>query len=171
MMLNGKMQDVIVGMYDRELRIARKIYKKNLEFIGDDVEEIVLLKCIYDVDRFKDALFYRLLLALHRLWADFRPARAAMLALWAPPVVWTGLDALRGQLFTGFPWMDLGYGLFRVPLLLTPADLGGHHLLTFTLVLVNSLLALLPVVLRRSGLKALCAPVASALCLLVMLAG
>jgi len=53
MMLNGKMQDVIVGMYDRELRIARKIYKKNLEFIGDDVEEIVSLKCIYDVDRFK----------------------------------------------------------------------------------------------------------------------
>ena len=43
--------------------------------------------------------------------------------------------------------------------------------LTFTLVLVNSLLAFLPVVLRRSGLKALCAPVASALCLLVMLAG
>ncbi len=118
-----------------------------------------------------NALFCRLLLALHRLWADFRPARAAMLALWAPPVVWTGLDALRGQLFTGFPWMDLGYGLFRVPLLLTPADLGGHHLLTFTLVLVNSLLALLPVVLHRSGLKALCAPVASALCLLVMLAG
>ena len=33
-----------------ELRIARKIYKKNLEFIGDDVEEIVSLKCIYDVD-------------------------------------------------------------------------------------------------------------------------
>lgn len=54
MMLNGKMQDVIVGMYDGELHIGRKIYKKNLKVIeDDDVEEIVSLKCIYDVDRFK----------------------------------------------------------------------------------------------------------------------
>ena len=55
MMLNGKMQDVIVGMYDGELRIGRKIYKKNLKVIeeDDDIEEIVSLKCIYDVDRFK----------------------------------------------------------------------------------------------------------------------
>ena len=36
-----------------ELHIGRKIYKKNLKFIRDDVEEIVSLKCIYDVDRFK----------------------------------------------------------------------------------------------------------------------
>lgn len=67
----------------------------------------------------------------------------AIIAVWAPPVVWTGLDALRGVLLTGFPWMDLGYGLFRRPTLLTPADLGGHHLLTFTLVLVNAVAALL----------------------------
>ena len=53
MMLNGKMQDVIVGMYDKKLYIDKKIYKKNVEFVGDDVENIISPKCIYDVDQFK----------------------------------------------------------------------------------------------------------------------
>jgi len=56
------------------------------------------------------------------------------------PFLWVGLDWLRAVLFTGFPWMDLGYGLYSVPLLLQAADLGGHHLLTFCLVLVNTLI-------------------------------
>jgi apolipoprotein N-acyltransferase len=56
------------------------------------------------------------------------------------PVLWVGLDWLRGRVFTGFPWMDLGYGLYGQPLLIQVADLGGHHLLTFTIVLVNTLL-------------------------------
>ena len=56
------------------------------------------------------------------------------------PALWVGLDWLRSVLFTGFPWMDLGYGLYSVPLLLQAADLGGHHLLTFCLVLVNILI-------------------------------
>ena len=62
------------------------------------------------------------------------------------PALWVGLDWLRSVLFTGFPWMDLGYGLYSVPLLLQAADLGGHHLLTFCLVLINTLIF--------SGLKA-----------------
>jgi apolipoprotein N-acyltransferase len=56
------------------------------------------------------------------------------------PALWVGLDWLRSVLFTGFPWMDLGYGLYCVPLLLQAADLGGHHLLTFCLVLSNTLI-------------------------------
>ncbi len=59
----------------------------------------------------------------------------------AAPVIWVGLDYVRGVLFSGFPWMDLGYGLYRQPLLIQAADLGGHHLVTFYLVLVNVLLA------------------------------
>ena len=60
MMLNGKMQDVIVGMYDKELRIGRKIYKKNLKVIeeDDDIEEIVSLKCIYDVEASVTSSFF-----------------------------------------------------------------------------------------------------------------
>lgn len=61
-------------------------------------------------------------------------------ALLLAPALWVGLDWLRSVLFTGFPWMDLGYGLYSVPLLLQAADLGGHHLLTFCLVLSNSLI-------------------------------
>ncbi|MBV5317463.1 MAG: apolipoprotein N-acyltransferase [Desulfobulbaceae bacterium] len=61
--------------------------------------------------------------------------------VWAAPVLWVGLEYLRGFFLSGFPWMDLGYGLFGQPRLMQVADLGGHHLLTFCLVLCNSLVA------------------------------
>lgn len=61
----------------------------------------------------------------------------------AAPVLWVGLEYLRSVLFSGFPWMDLGYGLYVQPLLIQVADLGGHHLITFCLVLVNAMLAAL----------------------------
>ncbi|MCI5212082.1 MAG: hypothetical protein D3910_25620, partial [Candidatus Electrothrix sp. ATG2] len=64
---------------------------------------------------------------------------AALLLLIAPPL-WIGLDYLRGSLFTGLPWMDLGYALYGQPLLIQAADLGGHHLITFAVVLINALL-------------------------------
>ena len=97
---------------------------------------------------------------------------ASALALWAPPVVWTGLDALRGVLFTGFPWMDLGYGLFRTPFLLLPADLGGHHLLTFALVLCNAALALaLHTGYTRTPWRKILAPLAAAALFLALLTG
>ncbi|MGI6656239.1 MAG: apolipoprotein N-acyltransferase [Desulfobulbus sp.] len=60
--------------------------------------------------------------------------------VWAAPVLWTGLDYLRGLLLTGFPWMDIGYGLYGQPRLIQAADLGGHFLITFGVVLTNSLL-------------------------------
>ena len=58
--------------------------------------------------------------------------------VWAAPVLWVGLDYLRSILFTGFPWMDIGYGLYTQPQLIQAADLGGHYLVTFGLVLANS---------------------------------
>ncbi|MDY0390498.1 MAG: apolipoprotein N-acyltransferase [Desulfobulbus oligotrophicus] len=66
--------------------------------------------------------------------------RSAVAFVWIAPLFWVGLDYLRSVLFTGFPWMDLGYGLFSQPWLIQAADLGGHHLLTFFLVLGNCLL-------------------------------
>lgn len=65
---------------------------------------------------------------------------SATLLLVAAPPVWTGLDFLRGILFTGIPWMDLGYAVYRQPLLIQGADLGGHYLITFSVVLINALL-------------------------------
>jgi apolipoprotein N-acyltransferase len=60
-----------------------------------------------------------------------------LVGLLVVPALWVGLDWLRSVLFTGFPWMDLGYGLFQVPLLVQLADLVGHGGLTYLILLVN----------------------------------
>jgi apolipoprotein N-acyltransferase len=65
------------------------------------------------------------------------------LALWLIPALWVGLDWCRSFLFTGFPWMDPGYALAHVPWLIQSADLWGHYGLTYLLVLINTLVALL----------------------------
>ncbi len=65
------------------------------------------------------------------------------------PALWVGLDWVRSFLFSGFPWMDLGYGLYSRPVLLQAADLGGHHLLTFLVVLVNTLFFLVAASFRQ----------------------
>ncbi len=66
--------------------------------------------------------------------------RSVAMLVWAAPVLWVGLDYLRSIFLSGFPWMDLGYGLSSQPMLIQAADLGGHHLLTFSLILCNSLM-------------------------------
>lgn len=53
------------------------------------------------------------------------------------PSLWTGLEWLRGLLFTGFPWMDVGCYLAFQPSLLQGAALFGHHGLTWLLVFCN----------------------------------
>jgi apolipoprotein N-acyltransferase len=74
-------------------------------------------------------------------WLTGRPGSGLSVSvLLTAPAAWVGLDVARGWLFTGMPWMDLGYGLFRQPLLLQAADLGGHHLITFFIVQINTLL-------------------------------
>ncbi len=67
----------------------------------------------------------------------------ASLSLWLLPCAWVGLDWLRSFLFSGFPWMDLGYGLAGAAALLQSADIWGHYGMTFLIVLVNTLLALM----------------------------
>jgi apolipoprotein N-acyltransferase len=56
----------------------------------------------------------------------------------AAAALWVGLDWLRSWLFSGFPWMDIGYGLWSQPRLLQIADLVGHHGHTFVIVLLNA---------------------------------
>ncbi len=59
--------------------------------------------------------------------------------IWFAACGWVGLDYLRGFMFSGFPWMDVGYFQYQSPLNQL-ADLGGHHILTFLVVLTNGLL-------------------------------
>lgn len=66
--------------------------------------------------------------------------RSISTLVWLAPVLWVALDYLRSFLFSGFPWMDIGYGLYSQPRLIQAADLGGHHAVSFALLLSNSLL-------------------------------
>jgi apolipoprotein N-acyltransferase len=66
-----------------------------------------------------------------------------MLVVWVGPLLWVGLDFIRSFLFSGFPWQDLGYSQYKALLLIQTADLIGHYGITFHIVLVNSVTALL----------------------------
>ena len=73
--------------------------------------------------------------------------------LWGLPALWVGVELLRAHLFTGFPWLLLGYALAEHLLLVQLARLGGVYLLSFVLVLFNTgilLLARRPT--RRRGM-------------------
>lgn len=85
---------------------------------------------------FPAAFCFLLSLLAGRSWHRERPVATLV---WSAPVLWVGFEYLRSVLFSGFPWMDLGYGLFSQPKLIQAADLGGHHLITFSLVLCNGL--------------------------------
>lgn len=81
-------------------------------------------------------------------------------SLWIIPCLWVALDWCRSFLFTGFPWMDLGYALADVPWLLQSADLWGHYGVTFFLVLSNVLVAMLIMAgTKKRGQLALLVPV------------
>ena len=96
------------------------------------------------------ALYMSLYFSLFALFAqsilNTFPAIAALVLL---PALWVGLDWLRSVLFTGFPWMDLGYALYNTPTAIQIADLVGHHGVTYLVIFINTLLFLL-VKTRRS---------------------
>jgi apolipoprotein N-acyltransferase len=69
--------------------------------------------------------------------------------LWTAPVLWVALDFVRSRLFSGFPWQDLAYSQYRIPLLIQSADLFGHEGITFLIVLANVLLVAIAARLRR----------------------
>ncbi|MFO7761445.1 MAG: apolipoprotein N-acyltransferase [Desulfobia sp.] len=60
--------------------------------------------------------------------------------IWVAPVIWISLDFLRGFMFSGFPWQDLGYSQYSNPLLIQVADLVGYYGVTFLIVLVNTVI-------------------------------
>ncbi len=71
--------------------------------------------------------------------------------IWLAPTAWVALDFIRGTVFSGFPWQDVGYSLYRIPLLIQVADLVGHHGITYLIILINCLFfAVIKIVSRLS---------------------
>ena len=59
------------------------------------------------------------------------------------PILWAGVEWLRGWLFTGFAWNYLGTALVPIPDFLAPARVGGVYLVSALVVLVNGVFATL----------------------------
>jgi apolipoprotein N-acyltransferase len=74
-----------------------------------------------------------------------------VMVVWTGPFLWVGLDFLRSFLFSGFPWQDLAYSQYKAIFLVQIADLAGHFGVTFHIVLVNSITALLFVLWRDNS--------------------
>ena len=68
--------------------------------------------------------------AAHRLEGRFGER-----GLWLFPAVWTAVEMARSHLFSGFPWMLLGYSVAGSATLRQAADLAGVHGLSFLLTL------------------------------------
>jgi len=62
--------------------------------------------------------------------------------LFTAPVVWTGLEYLRGFLFTGFGWYYLGHTQYRWPELIQISDLFGAYSVSYFVMLFAAAIAL-----------------------------
>ena len=73
------------------------------------------------------------------------------------PIIWVGLELLRGHVITGFSWLVLGHSQYRWIRLIQVADLTGAYGVSFIVAMTNGLivdLLLQPLFLRtKSGSK------------------
>jgi apolipoprotein N-acyltransferase len=94
-------------------------------------------------------------------WAAFRlAARFGESGLWAFPFAWVGLEYARSVLFTGFPWLILGYGLSESPALRQAADMAGVPGLGFLLAVSGVALHRTGTLMARRSWRACAAPAA-----------
>jgi apolipoprotein N-acyltransferase len=89
--------------------------------------------------------------------------------LWIFPFAWTALELARTYLFTGFPWMLLGYSLADSSLLRQAADLAGIPGLSFLLALSGVSFYRAGSTLARRSLRAALPQLAPALAVIVFL--
>jgi apolipoprotein N-acyltransferase len=54
------------------------------------------------------------------------------------PIIWVTLEYLRAHFLTGFPWILLGYSLYKRPVLTQFSDITGVYGQSFLIVLINS---------------------------------
>jgi apolipoprotein N-acyltransferase len=91
------------------------------------------------------ALYPALVGLMVQRWFWINP-RASLLA--AMPALWALVEWLRGWLFTGFPWLSVGYSQIDSPLA-AYAPVGGVFLVGLAVALCAGALALLPEERRR----------------------
>jgi apolipoprotein N-acyltransferase len=65
------------------------------------------------------------------------------LFLWGTPALWVALELARTYLFSGFPWALLGYSQYNHLAVIQVADFTGVYGVSFLIVLVNVLIAVL----------------------------
>ena len=95
------------------------------------------------------ACYFGAFAALARLLLDL-PERHI---LWGLPALWVAVELVRAHLFTGFPWLLLGYALAEHLLPAQLARLGGVYLLSFVVVLFNTgILLVMRKPTRRRGM-------------------
>lgn len=99
------------------------------------------------------ALFFALLGWVWARWLR-QAANAPLLDALAFAALWLALDALRGWILTGFPWLYLGYSQLEGPLAAL-APLGGVWLLSFVVVMTAALLVQLPCLLPQKAALAM----------------
>jgi apolipoprotein N-acyltransferase len=76
-------------------------------------------------------------------------------ALLAGPLVWTATEFARAQLFTGFPWVLLGYSQATVPSVLQVSSLGGIYAVSALVALPAAAVAYAAVAVDRRAVRAL----------------
>ena len=82
-------------------------------------------------------------------------SRFGLRALWVAPLVWAGTEFARGYLFTGFPWVALGYSQASVLPVAQLASLGGVAALSLLVAAVATALAVAIVSERQAARRAL----------------
>ncbi len=63
--------------------------------------------------------------------------RSRFPALFIAPVLWVSLEVLRSYLFTGFPWLLLGYSQYKFLQIIQIADIAGIYGVSFLVVAFN----------------------------------
>jgi apolipoprotein N-acyltransferase len=83
-------------------------------------------------------------------WRWISDGRAAWLALWSVPLLWTVLEYLRSIGVMGFPWALLGLTQYRAPSVIHVATLTGVFGVSFVVALGSAAVAL-TIARRRPG--------------------
>ena len=71
------------------------------------------------------------------LWLMRRSESRGVSALCSFPLLWVGGELIRSYLFTGFPWANLGYSLYRTLPLIQISDLTGVYGVSFLIAFAN----------------------------------